>query len=72
MLTEQERSVLSRGLEFCPTPDSMDADLVKEDLVALHKRLRLISFSENLEDLAKISTQTILQPTLPNLEQIIC
>jgi hypothetical protein len=50
----------------------MDADLVKEDLVALHKRLRLISFSENLEDLAKISTQTILQPTLPNLEQIIC
>ena len=31
-LTKDEISVLSKGLKFCPTPDSSDPGAVREDL----------------------------------------
>ena len=42
-LTEDELSVLSKGLKFCPTPDTPDPGEVREDLDKLHKRLRQIA-----------------------------
>ena len=38
ILTKDELSVLSKGLKFCPTPDTSDWE-VGEDLDRLHKRL---------------------------------
>ena len=63
-LTEDELLVLSRGLKFCPTSDTTDAGLVREDLDSLHKRLQQISFYEDLEmNLTKNSSQPNRQPT---------
>ena len=40
-LTKSEISVLSRGLNFCPTPDEPDPGQIRTDLDDLHRRLRL-------------------------------
>ena len=40
-LTEQERSVLLRGLTFCPTPGEPDLQEIKNDLKAFFRRLKL-------------------------------
>ena len=65
-LTKDELLVLSGDLKFCPTPDTTDAGLVREDLDLLHKRLRQITFYEDLEtDQTQNSSQPIRQPTPP-------
>jgi hypothetical protein len=62
ILTEDELLVLSKGLKFCPTPDTTDAGLVREDMDRLHKRLRQIAFYEDIEsDSTPNSTLPIYQ-----------
>jgi hypothetical protein len=41
VLTEDQMSVLSKGLNFCPTPNDPDPGQYKIDLDSLHGRLRL-------------------------------
>ena len=40
-LTKDEISVLSKGLNFCPTPGAPDPGENRSDLDSLHRRLRL-------------------------------
>ena len=40
-LTEDEFSILSKGINFCPTPGSPDPGELRTDLDSLHRRLRL-------------------------------
>ena len=40
-LTKDQLAVLSKGLNFCPTPDEPDPGQYKIDLDSLHRRLRL-------------------------------
>ena len=40
VLTDSELSVLSRGLNFCPTPTSWDFSDVMDGLDRLHRRMR--------------------------------
>ena len=44
VLTDSELSVLSRGLNFCPTPTSWDFSDVMDGLDRLHCRMRLTQF----------------------------
>ena len=46
VLTDSEHSVLSRGLNFCPTPTSWDFSDVMDGLDCLHRRMRLAQFFE--------------------------
>ena len=45
-LTQEEITLLNRGLKFCPTPPCPDPGLAREDLGTLHRRLRLLAFYE--------------------------
>ena len=45
-LNEEEISLLMRGLKFCPTPPCPDPGQSREDLDALHRRMRLMAFFE--------------------------
>jgi hypothetical protein len=49
VLTEDEKSILSKGLKFCPSPHTTDPGEVRDDLDKLHKRLRQIAFYEDIE-----------------------
>ena len=49
-LTDAHRSVLRRGLKFCPTPDSPNPGQLREDLDRIHKRIRQIAFFDNPEN----------------------
>ena len=40
-MTEAEISLLSKGLNYCPTPGDIDKSKVKHDLEAFGRRLRL-------------------------------
>ena len=44
VLTDSELSVLSRGLNFCPTPTSWDFSDVMDGLDRFHRRMRLTQF----------------------------
>ena len=48
-LTKDQYSVLSKGLNFCPTPDEPDPGQYKIDLDSLHRRLRLRTKFQNPE-----------------------
>ena len=65
-LTKDEISVLSKGLKFCPTPNSSDPGEVREDLDKLHKRLRQIAFYNNPND--SIASSQSSQVALPTVE----
>ena len=43
LLTNDQKSVLSFGLNFCPTPNQIDPGELRTDLDQLHRKLRLIS-----------------------------
>ena len=45
-LNEHHKSVLSRGLKFCPTPGPPDPGELRDDMDKLHKRLRQIAYFE--------------------------
>ena len=48
ILTVDEITLLQRGLKFCPTPPCPDPGQVREDLDALHRRMRLLAcYEEN-------------------------
>ena len=64
LLSTDEITVLSRGLKFCPTPPCPDPGQGREDLEALHRRLRLLSHfkdiegvDDNTQDTANTNTQ---------------
>jgi hypothetical protein len=40
-LSEDEITVLSKGMNFCPTPGALDPGEYRTDLDSLHRRLRL-------------------------------
>ena len=46
-LTQEEISLLKRGLKFCPTPPCPDPGQAREDLSTLHRRMRLMAFYED-------------------------
>ena len=49
-LSSDEISLLSRGLKFCPTPPCPDPGAMRDDLEALHRRLRLMAHFEDPEN----------------------
>ena len=42
-LTKDQVSVLSKGLNFCPTPAELDPGLIRADMDSFHRRLRLLA-----------------------------
>ena len=46
-LTQEEISVLSKGIKFCPTPGPADPGVQREDLNSLRRRLRQIAFYDD-------------------------
>ena len=48
-LSTDESSLLSKGLSFCPTPRSLDADRMLDDLEGFFRRLRLKEFFADSE-----------------------
>ena len=71
-LTQEEFSVLSKGIKFCPTPGPPDPGAQREDLNNLHRRLRQIAFFDNLESNAPSSSQStgvpaVQIPTAPSV-----
>ena len=44
VLSDEEVSLLQRGLKFCPTPPCPDPGQSRDDLDSLHRRLRLMAF----------------------------
>jgi hypothetical protein len=64
-LTKDEISVLSKGLKFCPTPETPDAGEVRQDMDRLHKRLRQIAFYDKpVESTADSSQATVSLPVV--------
>jgi hypothetical protein len=57
-LTQEEISVLSKGVKFCPTPGPPDPGAQREDMNNLHRRLRQIAFFEDLENNTPSSQST--------------
>ena len=57
-LTEPQLSVLSKGLNFCPTPGEPDLGVTKEDMDRFHRDLRRKAFG-------------LSKRPLPNNEEII-
>ena len=47
-LTSGQRSVLSKGLLFCPTPGEPDKGTLREDMDRFHRDLRREAFSKNI------------------------
>jgi len=49
VLKVDEITPLQRGLKFCPRPPCPDPGQIREDLDALHRRMRLMAcYEENL------------------------
>ena len=64
-LTDQERSVLLRGLKFCPTPGEPNIQELKEDLQSFFRRLKIRAHFYN-ED-----TESLPEPTQPTLDSFL-
>ena len=58
-LTENEKSLLSYGLKFCPTPSSFDIEQRKIDVKNFCRRLRLAEFFKGRET----SNISVVRPT---------
>ena len=57
-LTIDQKNVLSFGLSFCPTPNSIDAVELRTDLNLLHRKLRLESrFKGEEVDICDLNTE---------------
>ena len=50
LLTPDQISILSKGLNFCPTPGEPSSGDLRCDLDSLHIRLRLHSYFKDEED----------------------
>ena len=62
VLTKDQMSVLSKGLNFCPTPGESIQGEQRSDSDSLHNRLRLKSqFSDDGEDLTLQNEDTQFQ-----------
>ena len=58
LLTNDQRNVLSFGLNFCPTPNTIDAGELRTDLDQLHRKLRLESrFKGEEVDICDLNTE---------------
>jgi hypothetical protein len=57
-LTQEEISVLSKGIKFCPTPGPPDPGAQREGMNNLQRRLRQIAFYEDLENNLPASSQS--------------
>ena len=66
-LSKEEISLLSRGLKFCPTPPCPDQGQRREDLEALHRRMRLLSHFEDQDDDDNLNESTANDPLDGNL-----
>ena len=53
-LSEEQRSVLSKGLSFCPTPGEPDKGVLREDLDRFHRDLRRKAFSATTQSKSKV------------------
>ena len=53
-LTSDQRSVLSKGLSFCPTPGEPDKGTLREDMDRFHRDLRREAFSKNIKKPPKV------------------
>ena len=49
-LSDEENTLLSKGLSFCPTPRRLDENQLLDDLESFFRRLRLREFFLDLED----------------------
>ena len=57
-LSEDEITLLQKGLKFCPTPACPDPGQSRDDLNSLHRRLRLMAFfDEQNKDNANQTSQ---------------
>ena len=61
-LTESEKSLLERGLNFCPTPQNIDWNELNADLTDFKRRLRLKHYfhenNNNVHDNTETNTET--------------
>ena len=62
-MSDAERTLLLRGLKFCPTPNMPDPGMLRDDLDALHRRLGLKSHFEQ-DDQNTLNTTTPSQVVL--------
>jgi hypothetical protein len=61
-LTESMISLLSKGLNFCPTPDEPDLHLLKQDLDAFHTSLRRsLFFNRRVDSNTSLDLSTMSQ-----------
>ena len=58
-LTNAEKSLLCKGLKFCPTQKSTDAGEVKKELDEFHDKLRTKQFFTKLDSKRENDTQTL-------------
>ena len=49
-LTKEQTSVLAKGLNFCPTPGSLNPGELRSDLDCFHRKLRLTSYFYDEEE----------------------
>jgi hypothetical protein len=75
VLTQDEFSVLRKGLKFCPTPNYPDPGELKGDLDRMHKRLRQIAHYDNPNDNQTfVGTQNTVTGDIldgPNLHSLV-
>jgi len=65
-LTETQINLLSKGLNFCPTPSAVDLSTARQDLDKFHRSLRLFChFSKQNAPLDQSSNSTATNHTIP-------
>jgi hypothetical protein len=68
-LTESETSLLSKGLNFCPTPHEIDEKQIREDTREFFRRLRLKEHFSRKNPDSGDDLHDFNQPNLHNLEK---
>ncbi|XP_062572166.1 uncharacterized protein LOC134234122 [Saccostrea cucullata] len=66
-LSESETSLLSKGLNFCPTPHEVDEKQVREDTRAFFRRLRLKEHFSRKD--SEVNSYDFSKPDLHDLEE---
>ena len=65
-LTKEQTSVLAKGLNFCPTPGSLNPGELRSDLDCFHRKLRLTSYFNDEEEELDLPPQKEITSVLIN------
>ena len=58
ILTDDQTSILLKGLKFCPSPNFPDPGELREDMDNLHRRVRQIAFFESEDSISPDDSST--------------